>query len=333
MARPVGLLVLCVVPVLVLVACAGDTDAGAERADDTIAFTVSRGGFGEIWTMDADGGNRIQLTDSGTPDFDASGGHNPAWSPDKTLIAYSSSGDAVAEDPRDHEIYVMSSDGGETRRLTNDATPDGTPAWSPDGERIAFAHTPGSGSGAAKGVIVVMDADGSGRVELTDHSDTQDFVYDSSPAWSPDGSLIAFTRARFTGSGKGGVAIYTVDPASGEEHPVIEDAAEPAWSPDGRSIAFTSTRDRFGETCFHECGVSAEIYVAAADGTGVQRVTTSEASDQSPAWSPDGELVAFSSDRSGRDAHEYEIYAMSADGGDVRRLTTNHVWELEPAWR
>jgi len=330
--RRIGLLVVCVGSILSVVACTGGTSA-TESTSDSIAFTANRDGFGEIWVMDADGGNRLQLTESSEPGVDASGSGSPAWSPDRTQIAYPSSGDAVAEDPQDEEIYVMRSDGSEKRRLTNDRIADGSPAWSPDGERIAFAHTPGSGSEEAKGVIVVMNADGSSRVEITDHSGTEDIVYDSLPDWSPDGSLIAFTRARFVRTGEASGDIYTIDPAGDGERLLIENAAEPAWSPDGSRIAFASARDRFGETCFHDCSLSGEIYVADADGMGARRLTRSEASDSSPAWSPDGRSIAFTSDRSNRAKHEYEIYVMPADGDDVRRLTTSDVWDLSPAWR
>jgi TolB protein len=183
------------------------------------------------------------------------------------------------------------------------------------------------------GVIVVINADGQERVETTRHPDTSDIVYDSRPAWSPDGSLIAFTRATLAPGAAGRVDLYVVEPTGDGERLLVEDASAPAWSPDGTLIAFTSTRDRFGETCFHECGTSSEIYVARADGTGLVRLTTSEANDHSPAWSPDGERIAFTSDRSNRNGHENEIYVMAADGSDVRRLTANDVWDLEPAWR
>ena len=129
------------------------------------------------------------------------------------------------------------------------------------------------------------------------------------------------------------MAVYVVEPNGDGERLLVEDAAEPAWSPDGESIAFTSSRDRFGETCFHDCSVNGEIYVARADGTGLRRLTTSRAQETSPAWSPDGKRIAFVSDRSDRNGHEYEIYSMAVDGSDVRRLTTNDVWDLEPDWR
>jgi Tol biopolymer transport system component len=325
-------LILGLVSIVSLVACGGSNETSSEPTG-TIAFTVNRSGFGEIWVMDSEGRNRIQLTEASQPEVDASGSTSPAWSPDGTLIAYSGSGEAIREDQRDLEIYVMRADGSESRRLTNDQVLDATPAWSPDGKRIAFAHTPESGTEDADGVIVVMDADGRGRVEITRHPDTPDIVFDSQPAWSPDGSLIAFARATFTLDGEARIGIYTIDPTGAGERLLIEDAADPAWSPDGSRIVFTSTRDRFGETCFHDCSPSGEIYVARADGTDPRRLTTSQADDHSPTWAPDGEHIAFTSDRSNRDAHENEIYVMAVDGGDLQRLTTNDVWDLEPAWR
>lgn len=327
-------LILGFASIVSLLGCGSSGSETSSAHTGTIAFTVNRSGFGEIWVMDSEGRNRIQLTESSQPEVDASGSSSPAWSPDGTLIAYSSRGEASAEDERDLEIYVMRADGSERRRLTNDQVLDAAPTWSPDGKSIAFTHTPGSGTEEADGVIVVMGADGRERAQLTRHPrDGPDIVFDSQPAWSPDGSLIAFTRATFTPDGQVRLGIYTIDPTGTGEYLLIEDAAEPAWSPDGRSIAYTSILDRFGETCFHECSPSGEIYVASADGTDPQRLTTSQADDRSPAWAPDGQRIAFASDRSNRDDHENEIYVMAVDGSGLQRLTTNDVWDLEPAWR
>ena len=114
---------------------------------------------------------------------------------------------------------------------------------------------------------------------------------------------------------------------------LAQEGSEPVWSPDGKRVAFVSYRDRFGRTCFHECSTSGEIYVLEVETGEVRRLTRSEASDGSPAWSPDGRSIAFVSERSNRQEHANEIYVMNASGEDVLRITRNAVWDLEPVWR
>lgn len=99
------------------------------------------------------------------------------------------------------------------------------------------------------------------------------------------------------------------------------------WSPDGRRLAFVSNRD--GDD---------DIYVMAADGTGLRQLTRNSRTpqgrpvrDNAPAWSPDGRLLAFVSDRDGGEA---EVYRMAADGTAQVRLTRTaaHVTDHTPSW-
>jgi Tol biopolymer transport system component len=83
-------------------------------------------------------------------------------------------------------------------------------------------------------------------------------------------------------------------------------------------IVFASDRD----------GGYAEIYIMNANGTGQTRLTTNDARDLFPAWSPDGSKIAFASDRDGN----YEIYVMNADGTGQTRITTNGASDEDPAW-
>ena len=130
--------------------------------------------------------------------------------------------------------------------------------------------------------------------------------FDTSPAWSPDGTRIAFSS-----NGDGDPEIYVINAQGSGTAQLTNDGAtdvHPAWSPDGARIAFASTRDGNGE-----------IYVINADGSDVERLTSSGDTDVHPAWSPDGTRIAFMSYRDGN----WEIVVMNADGSDVERLTND----------
>ena len=188
--------------------------------------------------------------------------------------------------------------------------------------KIAFVH----GGGAVAGRIAVINEDGTGQVILSDGGDDRD------PSWSPDGSQIVFSGARFGGvniirmnaDGTGQVPLTdTLDPVSN---------TQPAWSPDGTKIAFVSNRagSRRGE-----------IWVMNADGTNPVRLTENVqlgtdsfgpfyGLDLSPAWSPDGTRIAFSSTRNG--LNNNEIYVMNANGSNQIRLTNNTFEDNDPFW-
>ena len=138
---------------------------------------------------------------------------------------------------------------------------------------------------------------------------------DSDPAWSRDGTHIAFTTDR-----DGNSEIYVMASDGTSQVRVTNSASDdrrPAWSPDGTKIAFVSRRDG-----------NDEIYVTNVDGTNPVRITNNPAMDSDPAWSPDGTRIAFSSfGESGSG-----IWIMNADGTNPIRITTNPRADSQPAW-
>ena len=142
-----------------------------------------------------------------------------------------------------------------------------------------------------------MNPDGTGVTQLTSRS-----AHNGSPAWSPDGSQIAFTSDR-----DGNEEIYVMNANGTGATRLTNHSADdwsPAWSPDGRRIAFVSDRDG-----------NWNIHVMNADGHGIVRLTDHFAADWSPAWSPDGRQIAFTSDRDGNS----EIYVLAL--GSIGRAT------------
>ncbi len=174
---------------------------------------------------------------------------------------------------------------------------------------IAFVSTRDSGFDDIHD-IYVMNADGSGATNLSDNS-----ADDFGPAWSPDGSKIAFTSNR-----NGGYDIYVMSADGSGVVRLTDDPAydrSPAWSPDGTKIAFISDSDG-----------NDNIYVMSADGSGLVGLTDDPAYDRSPAWSSDGTKIAFDSMRDGYD----NIYVMNADGTGVVHLTDGPAYDRSPAW-
>ena len=126
----------------------------------------------EIYVMDADGGNRENLSNHPVDDED------PDWSPDGTKIAFiSNRNDGV------YQVYVMDADGSNQIRLTDGPRQKQDPDWSPDGQQIAFTEFPH---------IAVMDANGNNRERFENDA--------LGPSWSPDGQQIAFASARDGGA-------------------------------------------------------------------------------------------------------------------------------------
>ena len=196
------------------------------------------------------------------------------------------------------------------------------PGCGGDGLRTDDTAAPGAPDIAftfGVGEVYAMRADGSGRVRLTRGPvDPLAGTGDSGPAWSPDGTTLAFVRTRRLGFDDFRSRVYLLGPDGGRPRALTAGADgvsvyDPAWSPDGRRIAFVRSTE-----------TESAIVVAEVDGGG-ERVLRSERRDPGtwndlwgPAWSPDGTRIAYTLRRLDRRYHfRPALYVMDADGGRV----------------
>jgi TolB protein len=159
------------------------------------------------------------------------------------------------------------------------------------------------------------------------------------PVWSPDGKSIAFFSDR-----GGNSDIFIVNPDGSQVRQLTRDPfaslyftkssedRNPSWSPDGSQIAFDSGRNNLKLNY-----IDHDIYVMAADGSHVKRLTDDGADEGGPRWSPKGDLIAYAkmdyfSDQGLIENPAWDIFVMNVDGSHQIQLTKDPSNELEPSW-
>jgi TolB protein len=230
----------------------------------------------------------------------------PAWSPDGKQVVFSRHrGDKIG-------LVVINADGSDEKPISNGKLPQYDACWSPDGKRLVFTHVPQS-PGQGNLEVYLCEADGSDLKKVA--GDVKGLSHEEYPAWSPDGTRIAYSSTF-----EGNQEIYTVDVEGKHRVRLTSDPAfdaHPAWSPDGKRIAFATSR--WGDF---------EIALMDSDGGNVTRLTESRGLDDYPVFSPDGTRIACTSNRDGN----YEIYVMNADGSGAVNATQNAALDHFPAW-
>jgi Tol biopolymer transport system component len=207
---------------------------------------------------------------------------NPSLSPDGKWLLYANAASG------NQDVYLQGTTGQTSINLTKDSpAADTAPAFAPDGDSIVFR------SEREGGGLFVMGRTGESVRRLTQRG--------FQPAWFPDGSQIVFaSEAPLTVEGRSGnVSELWVVAARGGEPRLLYagDAMQPSVSPRGRRIAFWGLPREGNSKQFSSA--NRDIWTIGADGGNPVRVTTEEAIDWNPVWSPDGRWLYFLSNRSG----------------------------------
>lgn len=269
-----------------------------------IAFDTNRDGNREIYVMEPDGSNLINLTNNKGQD------EKPVWSPDGKQIAFVSNREN--DKGGGQFIYVMNSDGSDVKQLTEE-NDSNWPDWSPDGTKITYSH---------KGDIYVIHADGSDQsVNLTNSA-----IEDEQSVWSPNNQYIVWLSGK-----QGGRNVFVMN-ADGSNVQQITDNSQVEfvdWVFDGRILTEWGWKgqNEFCNNCLYDLK-SKQITDAGGKG---------QSEKYSPFWTNDGiqagvmSLNNFTGDN--------EIYIISNEfpdpdglGTGFINLTKNKADDRYPAW-
>jgi TolB protein len=262
----------------------------SDRIRESVLGTVEKRSVKEIWVADYDGANELRITNSRDLNI------NPSWSQDARAIAYS-----AYRGNQPPEILLSFITTGVLQNLTRGRLRNGgasLPVFSPDGRQIVF-H--GTAEGASAPDLFVINVDGSNLRRLTTHPDS-----DTTPTWSPSGTQIAFTSDR---TGRPQIYLMSADGTGGAQRLPIPDAEadRATWAPSPyNEIAYSA---RNGP------GYDIKVYDLATRQS--RQITFSEGSNESPAYSPSGRHLAFTSTRSGL----VQVFTIGRDGNGLRQIT------------
>jgi dipeptidyl aminopeptidase/acylaminoacyl peptidase len=260
-----------------------------------------------IWMVPTSGGSAIPLTADGT-----SCSH-PRWSPDGKYLAFLSGREGAKaekgdEDSKKAEVWLLNREGGEAQKLTDTIQDVEGFWWSPSGDRIA---------------LVLRDPS-INEIEAAKNKDKSEAKPKPHP-WVID--RLHFKEDEIGYLDRRRTHLFVFDVASRKMTQITSgdyDDSAPAWSPDGRSIAFASNRSDPEDP---DRNYNTDIWVVSADNTdqgkALVRVTTNPGTDESPAWSPDGKWIAFTSQLEPRlfQYATFHIAIAPATGGEARVLT------------
>jgi Tol biopolymer transport system component len=222
-----------------------------------IAFVSRRDGNSEIYSLNADGGNLVRLTN------DAGADTEPAWSPDGTRIAFVSTRGGNAS------IYTMTTSGTGITQVTSNPATDSSPTWSPNNLQIAFTSTLGTDTFTH---LYTINVAGTGQARVGTYADNE-----VEPNWSPTNKLV-YVRSSETA----GALLYSLGP-TGTGLTLLDGGGtgfqgwHPSWAPsDSQHIAFVSDHDG-----------TPSVYAMDSNGNNVVRLTNNAVTTGEVAWGRD----------------------------------------------
>ncbi len=277
-----------------------------------LAFASNRTGSFQVWLMNADGSNLIQLTRI------PNGACQPTWSPAGDRIIFVSPCQPRNDTYPGGRLFVMNADGSEVNPLPLPVNLEGDydPKWSPDGNRVVYTSVQ---TGRPQIFEYVFEAS-----TATNLSNSRSF--DFNPVYAPNGKYIAFVRQITTNS----IFIMT-DKGENQAQFNLSDplltSQAPAWTPDSQLILFSQARSNSPipwvmAQRFRDQGTNQEFKVPPT-GQNIGPVSGISVS-------PDGFLIAF---ESWPDGKNHDIYLMTINGIDRTQLTTDPAYDFGPAWR
>ena len=264
----------------------------AFATEDVRSNPSGRGPRSGLWIVDVESGVKRQVaTDDAV---------QPSWSPHGLRIAYW----AARGPQRQRDILTIAPTGGDPVLVTDDADVDWNPVWSPDGRHVYFS----SARGGSMNLWRVAIDEPSGRVLGSPEPITVPSGFVAHMSVSADGRRLAFASVTFDQN----VQRIGFDPTTERiqgELQWVTNGSKP-WtavdvSQDGSRIALTAAAPQ------------EDVFVARADGSGLRQLTNDASFDRLPRWSPDGNRIAFYSNRSG----EWEIWTINPDGSGLTRIT------------
>lgn len=224
------------------------------------------------------------------------GARQPAFSPNGKLIAV----DGIGEQAN---LLIGNANGTNIKAVTN-FTEDAQPSWSPNGLRLVFLSQRQS-SRESNLIIHTQLQLPDQQYDITLPYGSTKFLLGEYPSWMNDWRIV-YKGCNYYSGGDQSCGLRIVGSEGGIPFNLTNETADTAPAVHGKRVAFMSTRS----------GGNWEIYVINADGSGLRRLTDNGCNDGLPAWSPDGQYIAFLTDQDSR----WGIGVMAADGSGRRRL-------------